>query len=352
MEGRFGPERRDVRTMSGRERTLPTAIQTAAAGWVIRLQAPEAGEAEWLAFEAWLAGDPDARGAFDAAMAVWLAADRLEDSDAVAPRRRRASGTFGGRSYGGIALGLGGLGAAVGAAWVVISVQPGLAPIAKPVAAPAPTVYAAAPGKQRAILLADGSRLTLSGGSRVAVTLGAHARQVAMASGEVAFSVVHDPSRPFSVAIGDRQVRDLGTEFDIARAGPRIRVTVKQGEVAVGAMDGAGAPIALQAGRQLVHDEDTGVSSVRDVAPDEAFAWEQNRLIYRDQPLRVVVEDLNRYFPHAVRIGDERVAAMRFTGVLAVDGEEATIRRLVALLPISADRVGGTTVLKARDATR
>lgn len=339
--------------MSGRERTLPTAIQTAAAGWVVKLQTPEAGEAEWLAFEAWLAGEPDARGAFDAAMAVWLAADHLEDGDDVTPRRRRASGTFRSRGHGGgIVLGLGGLGAAAVAAWVVISVHPSQAPISRPGAPPAPTLYATAPGETRAILLADGTRLTLSSGSQVAVTLGAHARRVAMTGGEVAFSVVHDPSRPFSVAIGDRQVRDLGTEFDIARAGPQIRVTVKQGAVAVGAMNGAGAPIALHAGRQLVHDEDTGVSSVRDVAPDEAFAWEQNRLIYRDQPLRVVVEDLNRYFPHAVRIGDERIAAMRFTGVLAVDGEEATIRRLVALLPISADRVGGTTVLKARDETR
>jgi transmembrane sensor len=49
-----------------------------------------------------------------------------------------------------------------------------------------------------------------------------------------------------------------------------------------------------------------------------------------------------------VRIDDERVAAMRFTGVLAVDGEEATIRRLVALMPIEASRVGDNVILKAR----
>ena len=45
------------------------------------------------------------------------------------------------------------------------------------------------------------------------------------------------------------------------------------------------------------------------------------------------------------------MAALRFTGVLAVDGEDATIRRLVALLPISANREGGAMVLRARDET-
>jgi transmembrane sensor len=211
-------------------------------------------------------------------------------------------------------------------------------------------VYATAIGERRSVTLADGSQLDLSGGSRVTVDLQPRTRRLSMSAGEVAFTVVHDARRPFVVAVGDRQVRDLGTEFDILRSGSRIDVTVRQGQVEVAAPDVANAPpVALGAGRQWLHDEDTGATSVQDVVPDEVFAWKQGRLIYRDQPLRVVVEDLNRYFPHAVKIDDERVAALRFTGVLAVDGEEATIRRLVALLPISATREGDATVLRARD---
>lgn len=222
----------------------------------------------------------------------------------------------------------------------------------RPGAAPTATIYATAPGERRSVRLADGTQLDLSSGSSVSVSLDSHARQVAMTSGEVAFAVAHDPARPFTVTIGDRQVRDIGTAFDIRRSGPEIRVTVSQGEVAVAARTGGGSPIDLGAGRQLVHDENTGASTVRLVAPEEAFAWKQGRLIYRDQPLRVVVEDLNRYFPHAVRIEGEQVAQLRFTGVLTVDGEDATIRRLVALLPISASHVGDATVLKAREEGR
>jgi transmembrane sensor len=161
---------------------------------------------------------------------------------------------------------------------------------------------------------------------------------------------VHDPRRPFEVAIGDRLVRDVGTEFDVRRDGSKIKVTVRRGAVEVGA--GAGAAVPVPAGQQLVHDESTGVSSVSAVVVDEAFAWKQDRLIYRDQPLKVIVEDLNRRFPHALRIDDQRTAALRFTGVLSVDGEAATIRRLTALLPIEAERVGDATVLRARDEIR
>jgi transmembrane sensor len=327
-------------------------MRAAAAAWVVRLHAPESGEAEWLAFEAWLSSEPGTRAAYDAAMDLWLLADQVEDApETGVDRSQRIIARRSARTWvraGG--LGLGGLGVAASVVAALILTRP--APQLAAPGAPAPVVYASAPGQHRSVTLADGSRLDLGGASSIAVSLDAHTRRVAMTSGEVAFTVVHDPRRPFLVTIGDRQVRDLGTEFDIRRAGQQIKVTVREGRVEVGARDGGPDPVALSAGRQLVHDEATGVSTVRAVAADEVFAWKQGRLIYRDQPLRVVVDDLNRYFPHAVRLDDERVAALRFTGVLTVDGENETIRRLVALLPISATRVGDATVLKIRDDSR
>jgi transmembrane sensor len=335
--------------MSGRDQTSADPTRDAAAAWVVRLRVSEAGEADWLAFEAWLAATSDARPAFDDAMALWLLSDQLgsETIEPVLGDRRSRDAPAGARSWGAASLGLGGLAAAISAA-LILTLRPG-GPQPVP-GAGAPVVYATAIGERRSVTLADGSQLDLSGGSRVTVDLQPRTRRLSMSAGEVAFTVVHDARRPFVVAVGDRQVRDLGTEFDILRSGSRIDVTVRQGQVEVAAPDVANAPpVALGAGRQWLHDEDTGATSVQDVVPDEVFAWKQGRLIYRDQPLRVVVEDLNRYFPHAVKIDDERVAALRFTGVLAVDGEEATIRRLVALLPISATREGDATVLRARD---
>jgi transmembrane sensor len=339
MSGR-GPRQKDGTGEDG--------ARAAAAAWVVRLQAPEAGEAEWLEFEAWLTATPRARAAYDDAMALWLLADLHQDDAATAPTRRRSR-----RAPPWAALGGAGLAAGLASVLAVVMLVRAPSPPVRPSVAPAATVYATASGERRTVMLADGSRLDLSGGTQVSVTLGAHARRATLSAGEVAFTVVHDPARPFAVAVGDREVRDLGTEFDIRREGDQIRVTVRRGRVEVAANDGGrGAPIALGAGRQLTHDEGTAVSTVSRVSADEVFAWKQGRLIYRDQPLRMVVDDLNRYFPHAVRIEGERVAELRFTGVLTVDGEDATIRRLVGLLPISATRINGATVLKAREDAR
>ena len=339
------------------ETTSFTAARAAAAVWVVRLQRPEVGEADWLEFEAWLQTAPGARPAYDAAMALWLLPDGFDADDP--DRDRRGHERFGARGkprFGGMAaLGFGGLGAAIAAGLTVISLQ-SPAPQVSRISRPAATIYTSVRGQQRTVTLADGTRLDLSGGSRVVVSLDAGERHVTMSEGEVAFTVTHDPRRPFSVSVGDREVRDMGTEFDIRRAGSRIKVTVRQGQVEVAATAGrtsaSATPIALVAGRQLTHVEGSDISTVRSVSADEVFAWKQGRLIYRDQPLRVVVDDLNRQFPQPLRIEDEHVAALRFTGVLSIDSEDATIRRLVGLLPIAANRINGTTVLKAREDAR
>jgi transmembrane sensor len=347
--------------MSGPRQTLPEttppgAVTAAAADWVVRLQARDAGEAEWLAFEAWLGAAPDARRAYDAAMSVWLLADAVDQGEVERPRRGLATPALGGpgaRTWGLRTWGALGLGAASLAVVAVTVTWSPMTSKREPTPAATEQVYATARGERRTVRLADGSEIDLSGDSRVAIGLAPSQRRVTMTRGEAAFSVTHDPRRPFTVSVGDREIRDLGTEFDVRLAGPQIRVQVRQGLVEVSARDHrADAPIALSAGRQLLHDEGSDVSTVRSVTIADVFAWKEGRLIYRDQPLGVVVSDLNRYFPHAVRIEGARTAALRFTGVLAVDGEEATIRRLVALLPISATRVNGAMVLKVRDDAR
>jgi transmembrane sensor len=148
-------------------------------------------------------------------------------------------------------------------------------------------------------------------------------------------------------------VSDIGTEFDIRRGRDELSVTVLRGMVRVGPLgDPSGPSTLLGAGRQLRHQLGAQVSTVAAVSAEDAFAWKRGRLIYRDQPLATVVEDLNRDFPEPLRIDEGRVAAIRFTGVITVDDEPATIRRLTALLPVSATPSNGAIVLAARENAR
>ena len=62
-----------------------------------------------------------------------------------------------------------------------------------------------------------------------------------MADGEAAFDVAHDPTRAFLIAVGDRQVRVVGTEFNLRRREGLTALTVRRGVVEVRP---AGAPDA------------------------------------------------------------------------------------------------------------
>jgi transmembrane sensor len=323
--------------LSGTEQSVREA-----AAWVARLSRDDQGEADWLAFETWLGAASGNRAAFDRAQSLWLTLDRQSEAiladlpDRPSPTRadlRRRTDLWA-------------AGAVAGATVAILAVV-----VLKPIASTPPTIYVAAKGQPRDLTLADGTRVELNGGSRIAVRLG-RSREVALQEGEAAFDVVHDPGRPFLVRVGDRTLRDLGTQFDVLRHEGRITVTVRQGEVEVAPAQGEpGQTVSLTPGRRLDHREGDSESVVSTTQADEAFAWRKGQLIYRDRPLSEVASDLDRYLSDPVRVEGD-AAALRFTGVLTIGDDQAMIRRLAALVPVSASHESGVIILRGRDALR
>jgi transmembrane sensor len=165
----------------------------------------------------------------------------------------------------------------------------------------------------------------------------ADARRLTLAEGEAAFDVTHDPSRPLLLRTGDREVKVVGTEFNLRRREGRVVLTVRRGLVEVRPAEAPSAPPArVGAGQQLAHFETSGRATLGAVDPEEAFAWTAGRLVYRDAPLSEVAADLGRQFARPVRLADAQTAQIRFTGVLAVDDQTAVFRRLEGFVPVSA----------------
>ena len=79
----------------------------------------------------------------------------------------------------------------------------------------------------------------------------------------------------------------------------------------------------------------------------EVAGWRTGRLIYDDRPLSEVVADLNRAYPTPIRTTGD-AGDIRFTGVLTLDGQAATIRRLETFLPVSAVQKDGAVELRPR----
>ena len=200
----------------------------------------------------------------------------------------------------------------------------------------------------RQVRLEDGSVVGLNRGASVRVAFARGERRIVMAEGEASFDIVHDPNRPFLIDVAAQRVRVIGTEFNILNDGGRTTVTVRRGVVAVSGAGVADADVRVSEGQQLLHEAGAQEVHVRRVDANEAFAWRQGRLIYRDATLREVVRDLNRYFDRPVRVTDEDVAQFRFSGVLTVDSEERVLQRLKSFLPLDVAEDHDAVLLRRR----
>jgi transmembrane sensor len=296
------------------------APEEAASDWVVRLQDADAGEAEWLAFDAWLETSPTHAQAYDRALALWQEVDShapaIKSHLATPARTRRLLPMVGG----------GALAAALALGWVLTGTGP---------SRPAVEIYQTGKGERKSVTLADGSRIDLAASSHLSVSLGSAERQVTLDEGEAIFDVAPDSHRPFVIAAADRQVRVVGTEFDVRRRDDQLSVTVRRGIVEVAPIAPAqGQAMRLTPGDRIDHRIGTTAVQASIVSADDVFAWRAGHPVYRDRPLSEVAADLNAQFVRPVLLADRRTADLRFSGVLVLDDEEGVVHRLTLLAPL------------------
>jgi transmembrane sensor len=308
----------------------------AAADWVVRLQGGSADEGDWLAFDGWLTASEGNGPAYDRALALWL------ELDAVAPALRHCIPRPALVSWR-ISATVGALAAGLALGWVLISNNS--APVAG-------ELYETVIGEHKTITLADGSRLDLDGATRLSVRLEKNARRVTMDHGEAIYEVAPDSSRPFIILAGDRQVRVVGTEFDVRQRDGAFSLTVKHGVVevsSVGVVDGA--VVRLVQGDRLDHSAGQPDRRSSGVSADEIFGWRSGQLVYRERPLSEVVSDLNAHYVRQISL-DSKAAAQPFSGVLALDSEEDVVHRLTLLTSLWSTSNDTGYVLHAKDGAR
>jgi transmembrane sensor len=313
----------------------------AAARWFVRLQDDAATGDDWLEFEQWLSALPAHAAAYDRLEGVWMDLDDARAELVAAPislAERRASRGAGLSRRGWLAAG----------AAVAASVAVGVVGVANWRGGSTDT-YATAVGETHQITLADGTHVRLNAGSRIDVRLGRKSRAVQMAEGEAVFDVAHDPARPFFVDTGDREVRVVGTEFNLRQRGANFALTVRRGLVEVRPSQARGAtPTRVAAGQRLTHHRGATESVLAAAPPADAFAWTRGQLVYQDAPLSEVAEDLSRSLGARVRPADAAAAQLRFSGVLTLDDRASVVRRLEAFAPIRAEVAGDGIVLHRR----
>ena len=88
-------------------------------------------------------------------------------------------------------------------------------------------------GEFRTVTLSDFSRVTLNTNSRISVAYNEQSeiRRIHLLQGEAFFDVAKDPLRPFVVNVNGKEIRVVGTAFNVKSNSGYLEVLVKEGIV-------------------------------------------------------------------------------------------------------------------------
>lgn len=295
--------------------------------WFVRLRADEVSDATQQAFEAWLDADPRhieaykrvAAGWADPALALALQLDAPQ-LPMAAPRRARRLPRWAAAASLLLVTGL------LTASWT-------------------PSLMAdqrTAVGERRALMLDDGSELTLDSESAVDIAYTPAQRTVTLIAGRVFLSVQHDPQRPLLVRAGDATVRVIGTRFSVVRDGDAVSVAVQNGRVGVSPDSDTPLQILTRGEGLQIGRKGTQRYAVADTGD---FAWLRGRLVFSDRPLREVLAELDRYFPGRIVLLNDQAAAVHVSGSFSLDDPRAAAAQLAHVAGARAISLGSRLLL-------
>jgi transmembrane sensor len=196
-------------------------------------------------------------------------------------------------------------------------------------------------GEQLIRRLEDGSVLHLNSNSAATSTFSKTARLVTLASGQAAFEVAHDPTRPFRVLTGSAEVVAIGTQFDVRLLGDSTVVTVIEGRVAVAPSPtlrkhGTNASeepryVQVSADQQIQVTPAEWPATPTPVDAQHTTAWLHREIVFDHEPLERVAAEFNRYAPKPIEIATPALRNLQISGAFATDDTDAFLAFLRTL---------------------
>lgn len=312
---------------SGSAAQSSVAVRAEAAAWIARLHGNDRTAADEQSFQRWLAADPVHPVVFERMTELWEQSSRLKSNVLSRQRgaRSRAQGTWGRQAW-----------LRASAACLLIAVValaflvPGLGG----------TTLSSGVGERRTVTLDDGTRVTLNTVTRLRVSFDRSQRRVLLQSGEARFDVARNEAWPFVVAVGEQEVRALGTSFTVRKIVDDIAITLIEGKVSVTPAEPSStavpwAPaepavsnaVVLAPGQRLTLSTDRPATLDR---PDieRATAWQRGLISLDQMSLADAVAEMNRYSRLTIEIG-EGASDVRVSGVFQA-GDSVEFARALA----------------------
>jgi transmembrane sensor len=323
-----------------------------ASAWLARQRVSPLTEADAVEFAAWLKADPANTIAWSDFERLWGRVEAVRDDPKILAireeARRRAAQRVGvryGRRFAAALAASVVLGAAIWWGLKERATAPDGAPMLAHVsltATTAPALIREAStqiGERALLVLADGSKVTLNTDSAVRADYTGRERRLTLVRGEAFFDVAKNPTRPFIVTAGSRQVIAVGTAFNIRLQDQQVRVTLVEGTVRIvpTAIPSAIAnpekqrepAVTLEAGSALVTGAD-GIDRVESLDTARATSWRSGKLVFEGDRLADVVAEMNRYSREKLEIADPALEDRKVSGVFEPTEGQAFAKALDA----------------------
>lgn len=175
--------------------------------------------------------------------------------------------------------------------------------------------------QQKQIILADGSKVWINGGSQLKYPRQfGKAREIYL-SGEAYFDIQHDASKPFIIHTGKIITTVLGTAFDIKedKISHTIKVTVTRGKVSVA--NGNEQLGVITPNQQISFNLLSSKAVQTEVDAIQAIAWQKTELHFEDITFAEAALQLQQRFNVKINFSNDKIKDCRFTGT-ALKGEK------------------------------
>jgi len=313
--------------------------QAQAATWFARWRSGQMTPAELDDVEAWLRRESANREAFEDIASIWEGVESARRDPSIMALREKAKRSARRKPVlvwmrpAAAALIVAGIGLG-GIRWMMN------------VERPDPIVYTTAVGQTSSVELADGSKVILDADSAVKVwPRMVSERRLELVRGRAFFEVAKDPDRPFIVQTDRGSVTAVGTAFDVRRSAAGMKIVLLEGRVRIAP---AGArqtkqPVEMAAGYEFV--DDGARWSLAKTDSQAETSWIHGDLIFDEQPLSVIVEELNRYGPDKIVISDPEVGRRRLSAVLKAGDTTLFLSAVQTLRLAAVERTGNRALL-------
>jgi ferric-dicitrate binding protein FerR (iron transport regulator) len=192
-------------------------------------------------------------------------------------------------------------------------------------------------GQRSKVILPDSSIVWLNSGTTLSYceNFSQNERKVTL-DGQAFFDVAHKTDSPFTVQCNDLLISVLGTKFDVGAypESSKISVMLESGKVELSHQRIKSFTYTMSPGELAEFDVSDYKMNIRHPDMIKYCSWKDGVLLFKNDPMEMVIEKLERWYNIDVVVKDAEVYQSIFTGTIQNESYEQIFRLIEFSCPV------------------